>query len=80
MASRSPSAFCSARSPRCGAAGGAAACSLVSNCKIAGGVPSGATSLSYQLSLDHADLTALVSMGLSARHLTPRNSPAQNGS
>ena len=29
------------------------------------------TSLSYQLSLDHADLTALVSMGPSARHITP---------
>jgi 23S rRNA (guanine745-N1)-methyltransferase len=30
------------------------------------------TSVSYQLSLDHADLTALVSMGPSARHITPQ--------
>jgi 23S rRNA (guanine745-N1)-methyltransferase len=32
---------------------------------------SGVTSVNYQLSLDHADLTALVSMGPSARHITP---------
>src|SRR3984957_18639603 len=31
---------------------------------------SGAASLNYRLSLDHADLTALVSMGPSARHIT----------
>ena len=31
---------------------------------------SGVTSVNYQLSLDHADLTALVSMGPSARHIT----------
>ncbi len=30
------------------------------------------TSVDYQLSLDHADLTALVSMGPSARHITPQ--------
>jgi 23S rRNA (guanine745-N1)-methyltransferase len=30
------------------------------------------TSVSYQLSLDHADLIALVSMGPSARHMTPQ--------
>jgi hypothetical protein len=28
--------------------------------------------VNYQLSLDHADLTALVSMGPSARHITPQ--------
>ncbi|HEY2075518.1 MAG TPA: methyltransferase type 11 [Streptosporangiaceae bacterium] len=33
---------------------------------------SGVTSLNYQLSLDHADLTALVSMGPSVRHITPQ--------
>src|ERR1700722_6048995 len=33
---------------------------------------SGAASLNYRLSLDHADLTALVSMGPSARHITPQ--------
>ena len=33
---------------------------------------SGVTSVSYQLSLDHADLTTLVSMGPSARHITPQ--------
>ena len=33
---------------------------------------SGVTSLNYQLCLDHADLTALVSMGPSARHITPQ--------
>jgi 23S rRNA (guanine745-N1)-methyltransferase len=33
---------------------------------------SGVTSVNYQLSLDHADLTALVSMGPSARHITPQ--------
>jgi 23S rRNA (guanine745-N1)-methyltransferase len=32
----------------------------------------GVTSVNYQLSLDHADLTALVSMGPSARHITPQ--------
>jgi 23S rRNA (guanine745-N1)-methyltransferase len=32
---------------------------------------SGAASVNYRLSLDHADLTALVSMGPSARHITP---------
>jgi 23S rRNA (guanine745-N1)-methyltransferase len=35
-------------------------------------VRSGVTSVSYQLSLDDADLTALVSMGPSARHITPQ--------
>jgi len=34
--------------------------------------PSGVTAVNYQLSLDHADLTALVSMGPSARHITPQ--------
>ncbi len=33
---------------------------------------SGFTSLNYQLSLDRADLTALVAMGPSARHITPQ--------
>ncbi|HKD88704.1 MAG TPA: hypothetical protein VKB62_09255 [Streptosporangiaceae bacterium] len=33
---------------------------------------SGVTSVNYQLSLDHADLTALVSMGPSARHFMPQ--------
>jgi 23S rRNA (guanine745-N1)-methyltransferase len=33
---------------------------------------SGVTSVNYQLSLDHADLTALVSMGPSARHIAPQ--------
>jgi 23S rRNA (guanine745-N1)-methyltransferase len=33
---------------------------------------SGVTSVNYQLSLDHADLTALVSMGPNARHITPQ--------
>lgn len=33
---------------------------------------SGVTSVNYQLSLDHADLTALVSMGPSVRHITPQ--------
>jgi 23S rRNA (guanine745-N1)-methyltransferase len=33
---------------------------------------SGVTSVNYQLNLDHADLTALVSMGPSARHTTPQ--------
>jgi len=33
---------------------------------------SGVTRVNYQLSLDHADLTALVSMGPSARHITPQ--------
>ena len=33
---------------------------------------SGVTSVNYQLSLDHADLTSLVSMGPSARHITPQ--------
>ena len=28
--------------------------------------------MNYQLSLDHADLTTLVSMGPSARHITPQ--------
>jgi 23S rRNA (guanine745-N1)-methyltransferase len=32
---------------------------------------SGVTSVKYELSLDHADLTSLVSMGPSARHITP---------
>jgi hypothetical protein len=32
---------------------------------------SGAATVNYRLSLDHADLTALVSMGPSARHITP---------
>jgi 23S rRNA (guanine745-N1)-methyltransferase len=34
-------------------------------------------SVSYQLSLDHADLTALVSMGPSARHITPQELAAR---
>ena len=33
---------------------------------------SAVTSVNYQLSLDHADLTTLVSMGPSARHITPQ--------
>jgi hypothetical protein len=33
---------------------------------------SGITSVNYQLSLDHADLAMLVSMGPSARHITPQ--------
>jgi 23S rRNA (guanine745-N1)-methyltransferase len=33
---------------------------------------SGVTSVNYQLSLDHENLTALVSMGPSARHITPQ--------
>jgi 23S rRNA (guanine745-N1)-methyltransferase len=33
---------------------------------------SGITSVNYQLDLDHADLTALVSMTPSARHITPQ--------
>ena len=33
---------------------------------------SGVTSVNYQLSLDHADLTTLVSMGPSARHISPQ--------
>ncbi|HEY6312692.1 MAG TPA: methyltransferase domain-containing protein [Streptosporangiaceae bacterium] len=33
---------------------------------------SGITSVNYQLSLDHADLATLVSMGPSARHITPQ--------
>ena len=41
---------------------------------------SGVTSVNYQLSLDHADLTALVSMGPSARHITPRALAARIGS
>ena len=32
----------------------------------------GAATVNYRLSLDHADLTALVSMGPSARHITPQ--------
>jgi 23S rRNA (guanine745-N1)-methyltransferase len=38
---------------------------------------SGVTSVNYQLSLDHADLTALVSMGPSARHITPQSLAAR---
>ena len=33
---------------------------------------SGVISVNYQLNLDHADLTALVSMGPSVRHITPQ--------
>lgn len=33
--------------------------------------------LNYQLKLDHADLTALVTMGPSARHITPRDLAAR---
>jgi len=33
---------------------------------------SGVTTVNYRLSLDHADLTALVSMGPSARHIAPQ--------
>jgi 23S rRNA (guanine745-N1)-methyltransferase len=32
----------------------------------------GVTTVNYRLSLDHTDLTALVSMGPSARHITPQ--------
>lgn len=32
----------------------------------------GVTTVNYQLSLDHADLAALVAMGPSARHITPQ--------
>jgi 23S rRNA (guanine745-N1)-methyltransferase len=35
-------------------------------------VRSGVTSVNYQLSLDHADLNAVVSMGPSARHIVPQ--------
>jgi 23S rRNA (guanine745-N1)-methyltransferase len=35
-------------------------------------IRSGVTTVNYRLSLDRADLTALVSMGPSARHLTPQ--------
>jgi 23S rRNA (guanine745-N1)-methyltransferase len=35
-------------------------------------VACGVTTVNYQLSLDHADLTALVAMGPSARHITPQ--------
>jgi 23S rRNA (guanine745-N1)-methyltransferase len=35
-------------------------------------LPRGVTSVSYQLSLEHADLTALVSMGPSSRHIMPQ--------
>jgi 23S rRNA (guanine745-N1)-methyltransferase len=35
------------------------------------------TSVSYQLDLDHADLSALVSMGPSARHVTPQDLAAR---
>lgn len=38
------------------------------------------TSVNYQLSLDHADLSALVSMGPSARHITPQQLAARIGS
>jgi 23S rRNA (guanine745-N1)-methyltransferase len=38
---------------------------------------SGVTSVNYQLSLDHADLAALVSMGPSARHVTPQTLAAR---
>ena len=38
---------------------------------------SGVTSVNYRLSLGHADLTALVSMGPSARHTTPRELTAR---
>lgn len=38
---------------------------------------SGVTSLNYQLSLDHADLTGLVSMGPTARHTTPQELTAR---
>lgn len=34
---------------------------------------SGLTSVNYQLSLDHADLAALVTMGPSARHISPES-------
>jgi 23S rRNA (guanine745-N1)-methyltransferase len=33
--------------------------------------------VNYRLSLDHADLTALVSMGPSARHITPQGLAAR---
>lgn len=39
-----------------------------------------ATSVSYQLSLDHADLAAVVSMGPSARHISPQALAARIGS
>jgi len=38
---------------------------------------SGVASVNYQLSLDHADLTALVSMGPSARHIMPQEIAAR---
>jgi 23S rRNA (guanine745-N1)-methyltransferase len=34
--------------------------------------PSGVTTVNDRLSLDHANLSALVSMGPSARHITPQ--------
>jgi len=40
-------------------------------------VRSGITKLNYELSLDHADLTALVSMGPSVRHITPQELAAR---
>jgi 23S rRNA (guanine745-N1)-methyltransferase len=44
--------------------------------RLAGSYPGyaqlGVISVNYQLSLDHADLTALVSMGPSARHIVPQ--------
>jgi hypothetical protein len=48
---------------------------------LAGGAGrSDVTSVNYQLSLDHADLSALVSMGPSARHITPQQLAARIGS
>jgi hypothetical protein len=48
---------------------------------LAGGAGrSDVTSVNYQLSLDHADLSALVSMGPSARHITPKQLAARIGS
>lgn len=38
---------------------------------------SGVLTVNYQLSLDHADLTALVAMGPSARHITPQTLAAR---
>ena len=35
-------------------------------------IRSGVTTVNYPLSLDHADLAALVSMGPSARYITPQ--------
>ena len=44
-----------------------------------GYTPSEVITVNYQLKLDHADLTALVTMGPSARHITPQDLAARIG-